>query len=115
MFKKQFSFEERLIEANRVLYKYPDRVPIIVEKNINAPSDCPLIYKNKYLVPRDLTFGHLICVIRKRLNISPEKAIFLFINNTIPPSCSYINDIYNVFVSSDKFLYVTYTYENVFG
>lgn len=115
MFKSLYRYEERLLEATRVLRKYPDRVPIIVEKNVSAPKDCPNINKIKYLVDRDLIFGQFLYIIRKRLNLPPEKCIFLFIGNTIPPSTFCIGDIYDLYSSSDKFLYITYTFENVFG
>lgn len=114
-FKQEFTFEERIKEANRVLEKYPDRLPIICEKNKKASNDCPNIDKNKYLVPKDLTLGQFLYVVRKRMNIPPEKAIFLFIGNTIAPSTAIISDIYKYHVDKDQFLYITYSFENVFG
>ena len=114
-FKYDFSFIERRNEASRVLEKYPDRVPIICEKSRTASKDCPDIDKKKYLVPRDLTMGQFLYVVRKRMNIPAEKAIFLFVGNTIAPSTSLISDVYNYHVDKDGFLYITYSYENVFG
>lgn len=114
-FKNQFTFEERCIESSRVLAKFPDRVPIICERSKSAASDCPLIDKKKYLVPRDLTLGQYLYVVRKRLRLSQEKSIFLFINNHIMPSTQLIGDIYEKNKHSDGFLYVSYSYENVFG
>lgn len=49
-------------------------------------SDIPDIDKKKYLVPADLTVGQFVYVIRKRIKLSPEKAIFIFINNVLPPT-----------------------------
>lgn len=40
----------------------------------------------RYLVPADLTVGQFVYVIRKRIKLSPEKAIFIFIDNKLPPS-----------------------------
>lgn len=114
-FKQEFTFEQRKEESNRVLQKYQDRIPIICEKNKQASKDCPEIDKKKYLVPRDLTMGQFLYVVRKRMNIPAEKAIFLFVGNTIAPSSSLIGDVYNRHVDKDCFLYVTYSYENVFG
>ena len=37
-FKKEHSFDNRLEESIRVRQKYPDRVPVIVEKNGIAKS-----------------------------------------------------------------------------
>lgn len=40
----------------------------------------------RYLVPSDLTVGQFVYVIRKRIKLSPERAIFIFIDNKLPPS-----------------------------
>ncbi len=58
-------------------------------------SDIPDIDKKKYLVPADLTVGQFHYVIRKRIQLAPEKALFLFCSNTIPPNgerCAALND-----------------------
>ena len=113
-FKKCYSFEDRFAESQRVLQKYPDRIPIICEK-YKESSNIPDIDKKKYLVPMDLTFGQFIYVIRRRLNLRPEKAIFLFINGRIPSSASLIYHHYSSCKDKDGFLYITYSSENVFG
>lgn len=46
------------------------------------------IDKKKYLVPSDLTCGQFVYVIRKRLKLPAEKAIFLFVNGVIPPTAA---------------------------
>ena len=79
-----FSPEKRQAEALRIREKYPDRIPVIVEKA--GRSDIPDIDKKKYLVPGDLTAGQFVYVIRKRIKLSPEKAIFIFVNNILPPT-----------------------------
>jgi Autophagy protein Atg8 ubiquitin like len=37
-------------------------------------------------VPSDLTLGQFVYVIRKRINLSAEKAIFMFVDNVLPPT-----------------------------
>ena len=76
--------EKRKSEAERIRAKYPDRVPVICEKADR--SDIPDIDKKKYLVPADLTVGQFHYVIRKRIKLAPEKALFLFCSNSIPPN-----------------------------
>ena len=73
------------------------------------------IDKRKFLVPTDLTFGQLIGVVRKRINISKEKAIFLFCQNTIPASSTVVGMVYESFKDEDGFLYLEYSGENTFG
>ena len=67
-FQKKYTFQHRLKEATSILKKYDDRVPIIVEKNIN--SDVPDLDKHKYLVPKDVTFGQFIYVLRRRIKLN---------------------------------------------
>ena len=54
-FKKKFSVQQRSDECKRILKKFPDRVPIIVEKI--QGSDIPNLSKTRFLVPRGLTVG----------------------------------------------------------
>lgn len=37
-------------------------------------------------MPADLTLGQFVYVVRKRINLSPEKAIFIFVKNILPPT-----------------------------
>ena len=85
LFKESYEFKDRKKEADRIREKYPDRVPIIVGKS-NKSTDIPDIDKKKYLVPSDLTIGQFVYVIRKRIKLQPEKAIYLFVNNCLPPT-----------------------------
>ncbi len=47
--------------------------------------------QKKYLVPADLTVGQFHYVIRKRIKLAPEKALFLFCSNSIPPNGAFIS------------------------
>jgi GABA(A) receptor-associated protein len=112
-FKKIKSLEKRKNESRQIIAKYPDRIPIICERGNNSSIDA--IDKNKYLVPSDLTVGQFIYIIRKRINLNSNKALFIFINNTIPPSSRTISSIYDEYKDEDGFIYITYTGENTFG
>lgn len=112
-FKTQKSFEDRSVEASRIRDKYPDRIPIIVA--VKNGDTLPALDKVKYLVPSDLTVGQFVYVIRKRLSLPPEKAIFIMINDTLPPTSQFIQQIYDNNKDADGFLYVLVTGENTFG
>ncbi|KAA8520489.1 hypothetical protein F0562_014745 [Nyssa sinensis] len=112
-FKQEHEFEKRQAEAGRIREKYRDRIPVIVEKA--ERSDIPNISKKKYLVPADLTVGQLVYVIRKRIKLSAEKAIFIFVDNVLPPTGAIMSKIYDEKKDADGFLYVTYSGENTFG
>ncbi|KAJ9689734.1 hypothetical protein PVL29_012430 [Vitis rotundifolia] len=112
-FKLEHPLEKRQTEAARIRKKHPDRIPVIVEKANR--SDIPSIDKKKYLVPADLTVGQFVYVIRKRLKLSAEKAIFVFVNNTLPSTAALMSAIYEENKDEDGFLYMTYSGENTFG
>jgi GABA(A) receptor-associated protein len=112
-YKNINSFDKRRNEAIRILSKYPNRIPIICKKAKN--QDLPPINKNKYLVARDLTIGQFICVIRNRIKLPSQIAIFLLINGHIPASASMISELYDNYKDEDGFLYIEYCQENTFG
>ncbi|XP_076916856.1 autophagy-related protein 8C-like [Bidens hawaiensis] len=104
---------DEIAEAARIREKYPDRIPVIVEKA--ERSDVPDIDKKKYLVPADLTVGQFVYVVRKRIKLSAEKAIFNFVKNILPPTAAMMSAIYEENKDEDGFLYMTYSGENTFG
>jgi GABA(A) receptor-associated protein len=112
-YKTKFSLEHREKESSRVRSKYVDRIPVIVEPS-SSRDVC--IDKNKYLVPCEFTLGQLVYIIRKRVSLSPEKSMFVFVNSTIPHTSATISSIYDEHCDKDGFLYLLYTTEmNTFG
>ena len=114
-FKSEHSLDGRKAESSRIKKKYPDRIPIIVEKAKNSKTNVPDIDKKKYLVPYDLTIGQFVYVIRKRIKLRPDEAIFVFVRNVLPPTAAIISQIYDDHMDEDGFLYITYSGENTFG
>lgn len=112
-FKEDYPFDARKTEADRIRQKYSGRIPVICEKSDR--SDIPSIDKRKYLVPADLTVGQFVYVVRKRIKLEPEKAIFIFVNDMLPPTSALMSTIYEEHKDKDGFLYVTYSGENTFG
>ncbi|KAF6093858.1 GABA type A receptor-associated protein [Phyllostomus discolor] len=53
VYKEEHPFEKRRSEGEKIRKKYPDRVPVIVEKAPKARIGD--LDKKKYLVPSDLT------------------------------------------------------------
>ena len=113
-FKDRNEFTDREAEATRVREKYPNRYPLIVEKAIGT-NIIENIDKTKFLVPGDLTMGQMIYVIRKRIKLSSEKALFIFIDDVMPTTGENISSIYNKYKDEDGFLYIKYSGENTFG
>lgn len=112
-FKKTYPFEKRSEEVARIRQKYPDRIPMIVE--CVKGSEIPVIDKTKFLVPEDLTVGQFVYVVRRRIKLNPEKAIFIFFQNVLPPTAALVSSIYDDYKDEDGFLYCLYSGENTFG
>jgi len=104
-YKKDHPFEKRAAEASRIREKYPDRIPVICEKE--PRSDIPPVDKRKYLIPMDLTVGQFVYVIRKRISVPPEKAIFIFVNSTLPPTAALMSTVYEQHKDEDGFMSAT--------
>jgi GABA(A) receptor-associated protein len=100
-------------ESRRIMLKYPDRRPIICNRGYN--SETPLLPRNKFLVPHELTIGQFMYVIRKHLKLEPEKGLYLFVSNIIPTNSTLVSNLYDEYKSDDGFLYITYSIENTFG
>ena len=112
-FKNKYSFEKRSQESKTIKEKYPDRIPIIVQKHYGC--DLPEVDKCKYLVPKDMTMGQFLFVIRKRIKIDSSKALFIMVDNNMVTGSSNLSIVYADDQDDDGFLYVTYTTENTFG
>merc|ERR1712166_196448 len=76
------AFDKRVEEADKIRKKHADRIPVICERADG--SDIAEIDRKKYLVPQELTVGQFVYVVRKRLKLPPEKAIFIFVNGVLP-------------------------------
>ncbi|OAY48856.1 autophagy-related protein 8i [Manihot esculenta] len=112
-FKDEFTSEQRLEESRDIIAKYPDRVPVIVERY--CKTDLPEMEKKKFLVPRDMSVGQFIHVLNIRLRLTPGKALFVFVKNTLPQTATLMNSVYESFKDEDGFLYMCYSSEKTFG
>lgn len=106
----------RQSEANQILAKHVDRVPVIVDR---ASSSAPEIDRHKFLCPIQITVGQFAFIIRRRINLQAEKALFIFCGDVeksvIPPTSTLMGEVYKPHRSDDNFLYITYALENTFG
>ena len=112
-FKDNFNEESRIHESNKIILRYPTRIPVIVEKQENCTFKG--INKNKYLVPKDLNMNQFVYIIRKRIKLDKSQSIFLMVNNSICPSNTPVGVVYEDHKDKDGFLYIKYTNENTFG
>lgn len=114
-FEENFSnlpLEKRLEECVRIRKKFPDRIPVIVQRANTKVMD---IDKHKYLVPAGMTMGQFFVSLRKRLTIKADQGIYMFVNNTLPKQTELISMVYKDHKDKDGFLYVKYDIESTFG
>jgi GABA(A) receptor-associated protein len=118
--KKKIDLDKRISESNRIICKFPDKIPVIVETD-----DKDLIKqmkKNKFLSPYDISVSHFMYSIRRQLNLNASQALFLFCDNSLINGTDIMGRIYgeyklknNINEGGDKFLYVQVSKENTFG
>jgi len=115
-YKEKYTLAERKGESKRVLEKYSDRIPIIVEIAKSSVKDFPPLAKHKYLVPTGMTVGQFVYTLRKQIVIPPTKALFLFVNKGhLPPTAALVGQLYQEHKDEDGFLYTTLQSESVYG
>ena len=103
---------ERMEESQRIRNKYPDRIPVVCDK---IPHSTINSLKKKFIVPKNLTSIQMSFIIRKQLDLTSNKGLFLFIDNIIANSMMTIGELDTQYRNEDGFLYIKYTDENVFG
>lgn len=108
------TFEQRLSESTGILSKYSDRICIYIEK-IERCKSLPDLEKKKYLVPKTITAAQFIFVIRNKIAVPKEQALFFYINNRIISGNVVMSEINDKYRNSDGFLYIKYSGENCFG
>ena len=116
-FRNTTTVDQRKQESQRIRAKYPDRVPIIVERHQGAAADTPQIDKQKFLVPRELTMGQFVFIVRKRLNVAAGKAIFVMTEGgVLVPTAHMMGTVDEQYGNDDDgFCYLVYSSENTFG
>ena len=74
------------------------------------------IDQNKFIVPEDITLGQFMAIIRKKIELGPELALFLFVNKgVLPPQSVTMASLYNQYKNDDGLLEIEYCGENTFG
>jgi len=111
---REFDIEKRLAECVKMRSKYPDKVPVIVDRGDNKS---PTIDKHKYLVPSNHTLLDFQALLRTKIKIAPNEALFCFIGQEgiMGQTSKTFGEIYDQHKSEDNYLYISYVLENTFG
>ena len=117
-YRERVSYEDRREDSMKILSKYPNHVPVIVD----IEDETLKLNKYKFLVPRETIISYLIFKIRKQIILESYKGIFLFCDNLMLCNIDMIDNIYNYYLIrnkienySDRFLYLRLHSENTFG
>lgn len=113
--KNKKNFVNRRDEVAAIRVKFPTKIPIIVERFSKEKSLTPLD-KTKFLVPQEITMSQFVTIIRNRMKLGPQQALYLLVNNRSMASLSRtLAEVYQEHRDEDGFLYVTYASQEVFG
>lgn len=116
-FKQTYSLETRKDNSAKVLHKYPDRVPVIIERIKSISTNVADLERTKYLVPYDTTIAFFAANIRKKVTLREGDSLFIFCGskNHIVSGSNTFQHLYLNYKDEDGFLYLLYSGENVFG
>lgn len=111
-FVQSTPFELRLQCAEKKMRTSSARVPVILETAPHVPFK---LEKCRFWVPAAGTVADLMQSVRKQTKLGPEQALFLFVNNTLPPMNMLMSQLYRTHSASDRFLYAVLHTETTFG
>jgi GABA(A) receptor-associated protein len=100
-------------EIDRLKQQFPEKTFVFVSQA--ARSTLPPLDKSKYIVPRSSTISQFLFILRSRMKLPPEKALYLFVKNTLPPSSMTFRDIEHLYADDDGAVRITYAAESTFG
>jgi GABA(A) receptor-associated protein len=104
------------MEINILLKKYPDRIPVIIEK-----CDFLDLENYKYLLPKKMYVSYFLSIIKTKMNktFDSRKAIFTFVKSGTSYFLVSLNEnmetVYDRYKNDDGFLYIKFGIENTFG
>uniref|UniRef100_A0A5S6R2A6 Protein lgg n=1 Tax=Trichuris muris TaxID=70415 RepID=A0A5S6R2A6_TRIMR len=114
-FRERRPYGVRVREVEDIRRKYPDKVPVVIER-FDGERYLPLLDRCKFLVPDHVTMTELMQIVRRRLQLHPDQALFLLVNEKSLVSHSVtMAELYEMEKDSDGFLYIVYTSQPGFG
>ncbi len=108
---KAHSLEKRLNDSNKVLSRYPKKIPVLVNSNKDVD-----LRQHKYLVPEDLCLSEFMQVIRSKIKLEKSEAIFITLEDgTMISMSKMMKQVYKDNKNEDNFLYLYIMKETSFG
>lgn len=102
-------------ELDKIRKMHPDKVPVFLTRAPHSDRHTPDIAKHKFLFPSHFTIHELLHTIRKWIKLSPEQALYLYVNNVSPSSSAMLIQLYEEHMDEDGVMRMVYACENTFG
>jgi GABA(A) receptor-associated protein len=113
-FKNKHPLLERKNTSEKIMRKYPNHIPVIVERH--PSSSLEHISHRKWLVPNEKSFAEFSYQVRNKIgSLNPTEALFFFASDKMVPNGQTMEQTYQKCKSEDGFLYVWYKEESTFG
>ena len=114
-YKINNSLDNRKSQFSKIMKNHPDGIPVILERAKGCTINKAI--KTKYILSRELTIAEFVKIIREKLELNPERALFFLVNGkhslTMTEELGHAYEKYKD--KSDGFLYMTYSEEMVYG
>ncbi|CAD8094250.1 unnamed protein product [Paramecium primaurelia] len=114
-YKDSHTLEERKKRVQEQLAKYPEMIPIIVEKIPGCKL--PQLQKVKFLVNSSFSFNEFKNTIKKKLNLDEKTStLFMYCGKSLMNEHDKLRNIYDQYKDPDDgFLYLQYADAETFG
>ena len=114
-FKQRRSLTARKAEVYNIKNKFPEKVPVIVER-YSKEKILPRLSKTKFLVPGELALRQFQLILRARMSLDKSSTMYLLVDGkSILAHSMIMNEVYVDYHDEDGFLYLTYASQEVFG
>lgn len=114
-YKLAYSLDTRTSECRNIRTRYPQTIPVICEPGPNSVRNFNAKTLRKYIVPKNITVGQFVGIIRRQMKMPANNAMFLCVGETMLPTGYTIHAVHESYQAQDGFLYINYTMENTFG
>ncbi|XP_051497515.1 microtubule-associated proteins 1A/1B light chain 3C-like [Apus apus] len=114
-FKQRKSLATRMQEVTQIRLKYPNKIPVVVER-YQKEKTLPPLSRTKFLVGQDLPLSQLATTLRTQLCLASSQTFYLLVDNKgLPNMAITMQELYQANKDEDGFLYLTYASQEMFG